>query len=97
LQHRKSHWEDKLRNLSDGPPNPLYQVQTDATSGNAPGSAAMIVLNPPAGAASVVVRFVLPGNDLDKNVKKTAERIATQIEQQIQRPAPTAVTSLSGD
>jgi hypothetical protein len=34
------------------PLKPLYEVQTDATSGNAPGSAAMIVLNPAAGGAS---------------------------------------------
>jgi Domain of unknown function (DUF4410) len=65
-------------NLADGPPRPLYQVQTDATSGNAPGAGPMIVINP----ASVAVRFVMTRNDLKHNVTQTAAKIANEITKQ---------------
>lgn len=82
-----------INRLADGPPKPLYEVQTDATSGNGPGGAAMIVLNPPAGAAMAVVRCTLAGNDLNTNVKKTAKQIAVQIEEQIASKPPPAARS----
>ena len=65
-------------NLADGPPKPLYQIKTEATSGNAPGAGALIAVNP----ASVVVRFVLAGGDLKHNVSKTADKIASQFTHQ---------------
>jgi hypothetical protein len=67
-------------NLADGPPEPLYQVQTDATSGQAPGAAPFIVLNP----ASVAVKFAMAGNDIKRNAKNTAAKIASQVAQQCQ-------------
>ncbi len=65
-------------NLADGPPKPLYQVQTDATSGKGPGAAPFIVLSP----ASVAVNFVMAGNDIKRNAKQTAAKIAAQVAQQ---------------
>jgi hypothetical protein len=65
-------------NLADGPPKPLYQIQTDANSGNKPGAAAFIVLSP----ASAAAGFVMAGNDLKRNAKHTAAKIADQIAQQ---------------
>ena len=66
--------------LSQGPPKPLYEVDTDATSGKAPGAAPTIVLGPYGAAA----RFVMAKKDLDKNVKQTASQIAEYIAKRIQ-------------
>jgi len=65
-------------NLAAGPPKPLYQIKTEAMSGNAPGAGPLIAVNP----ASVVVRFVLAGGDLKHNISKTAEKIASQVTHQ---------------
>jgi hypothetical protein len=70
--------------LSQGPPKPLYEVDTKASSGNKPGAAPVLALNPYAAAA----RFVMAGQDLDKNVKQTAAQIATQITQRVQPAHP---------
>ena len=65
--------------LSQGPPKPLYQVDTDATSGKMPGAAPTIVLGPYGAAA----RFVISKKDLDKNVKQTASQIADYIAKRV--------------
>jgi hypothetical protein len=82
-----------LDRLADGPPKPLYEAQTDAASSTAPGSAALIVLNPHAGVAPVAVHFVVAPKDLDNNVKETAGRIAVQVEEQIASRSPRAARS----
>ena len=66
--------------LSQGPPKPLYEVDTDATSGKTPGAAPTIVLGPYGAAA----RFVMAKKDLEKNVKQTATQIADYIAKRVQ-------------
>ena len=63
--------------LGAGPPQPLYTVDTSAQSGRLPGAA--VTLNPYVAAA----RFVMAGNDLDRNVKATASKIAEQVKTRI--------------
>jgi hypothetical protein len=69
-----------IDDLSQGTPKPLYQVATDANSGSAVGAAPTLVLGPYGAAA----RFVMAGQDLDKNVKQTATQITAQITQRFQ-------------
>lgn len=69
-------------NLADGPPRPLYRVQTDATSDSGPGAAPFIVLGP----ASAAVRFVMTGNDIKHNTKQTAAKISSQVAQKCESP-----------
>ncbi|HEV2437246.1 MAG TPA: DUF4410 domain-containing protein [Verrucomicrobiae bacterium] len=66
--------------LSNGAPQPFYQIDTSASSGKAPGAAATIVLSP----LSVPVHFVLTRGDLDKNVKQTAAKIADEVAQRVE-------------
>lgn len=63
--------------LGAGTPQPLYTVDTSAQSRKLPG--AVVTLNPYVAAA----RFVMAGNDLDKNVKATANRIAEHVEARV--------------
>ncbi len=70
-----------IADLSQGPPKPLYEVATDAASGNKPGAAPTLVLGPYGAAA----RFVMAGQDLDKNVRQTAAEIARQMTKHIQQ------------
>lgn len=72
--------------LTRGIPKPLYEVDTKGDSGKLPGAA--ITMNPYIAAA----RFVLSGNDLDRNVKQTATRIAEQVTGRIEQ-SRTVVTS----
>jgi len=67
-------------NLSQGPPKPLYEVDTDATSGKTPGAAPTLVLSPYGAAA----RFVMARKDLEKNVKQTASQIADYVAKRVQ-------------
>ncbi len=69
-------------NLSFGPPKPLYEVQTTADSGDAPGAAPMVIISP----AAIPVRFVMAGQDLNKNTEKTAAKIAEEIGKKIGTP-----------
>jgi len=69
-----------IQDLSKGPPKPLYEIATDAASGDKPGAAPTLVLGP-YGAA---VRFVMAGKDLDKNVKQTAAQIAERMASRVQ-------------
>ncbi len=70
-----------VQDLSQGAPKPLYEIATDATSGNTPGAAPTLVLGPYGAAA----RFVMAGKDLNKNVKQTAEQIAARMAKRIQQ------------
>ncbi|HEY5913557.1 MAG TPA: DUF4410 domain-containing protein [Verrucomicrobiae bacterium] len=71
-----------VQDLSKGPPKPVYEIATDATSGDTPGAAPTLVLGPYGAAA----RFVMAGKDLDKNVKQTAARIAERMAKRVQEP-----------
>lgn len=66
-----------FNDLTKGAPRPFYQVSTTADSGKAPGAAPTIILGP-AGAAA---RFVIAGQDLNRNVKQTAAKIAAEATQ----------------
>lgn len=64
-----------IADLSQDCPKRFHELTTTADSGKAPGAGPMMVLCP-AGAAA---RFVLAGQDLDRNVKQTASKIAGEI------------------
>ena len=49
-----------VQDLSQGPPKPLYEVATDASSGDKPGAGPTLVLGPYGAAA----RFVIAGTGL---------------------------------
>jgi hypothetical protein len=66
--------------LSAGPPQPIYQMDTDANSGRLPGTAPLVVLSPYATAA----RFILSGADLDRSVRETARKINASLVQEIE-------------
>jgi hypothetical protein len=70
--------------LSQGPPKPLYEMDTDAASGKSPGAAPFIKLSP----YGIPVRFVMAKNDLDKNVKQTATQIANNVSQRVKQKKP---------
>lgn len=72
-----------VTDLAQGAPQPLYELATEASSGSTPGAAPTLVLGPYGAAA----RFVMAGNDLEKNVKQTAAEIAARIARRTQ-PAP---------
>jgi hypothetical protein len=67
-------------NLSQGPPKPLYELATEATSAKAPGAGAAIALNPYAAAA----RFVMSRQDIEKNVRETASKIADYVAKRVE-------------
>ena len=71
-----------VHDLFQGPPTPLYELATDASSGSKPGAAPTLVLGPYGAAA----RFVMAGHDLEKNVKQTAAEIAGRLARHIQAP-----------
>ena len=64
-----------VHDLSQGAPQPLYELATDASSGSKPGAAPTLVLGPYGAAA----RFVMAGDDLEKNTKQTAAAIAARL------------------
>ena len=65
--------------LAHGPPKPLYEVDTDATSGKTPGAAPTLLIGPYGAAA----RFVMAKKDLEKNVKQTAAQIADYVAKRV--------------
>ncbi len=67
--------------LSQGSPKQLYELDTTAKSGRMPG--AVITLNPYVAAA----KFVLSSRDLEKNVTKTASKIADYIADRLSKQA----------
>ena len=70
-----------VNDLTQGPPKSFYEVNTTADSGKAPGAGPTIVLGP----AGLAARFVIAGKDLDRNVKQTASKIATEVAQRTQQ------------
>ncbi len=64
-----------IKDLTQGPPKLFYELTTNADSGKAPGAGPTIVLGP----AGVAARYVIAGNDLNRNVKQTASRIAEEV------------------
>ncbi len=64
-----------INDLSQGAPRPFSELNTAADSGKAPGAGPTIVLGP----AGVAARFVLAGEDLNRNVKQTAAKIADEV------------------
>jgi hypothetical protein len=70
----------EVDDLSHGPPKPLYEVETDASSGKTPGAGPTIVLGPYGAAA----RFVMSRNDVEKNIKQTASQIAEYVTKRVQ-------------
>jgi hypothetical protein len=73
-----------VHDLSQGLPKPLYEIATDASSGTTPGAAPTLVLGPYGAAA----RFVLAGQDLEKNVRQTAAQIAERLAKRTQQEKP---------
>jgi len=73
-----------IDDLTDGAPKPMYSVETKADSGKLPG--AVITLNPYVAAA----RFVIAGDDLDRNVKQSAAQIARQTAQRVSEARTTS-------
>jgi hypothetical protein len=67
--------------LEQGSLKPLYELDTRAGSGKMPG--AVITLNPYVAAA----KFVFSGRDLDRNIKKTASKIADYIAERTRKQA----------
>lgn len=72
-----------ILDLSQGTPQPLYEIAADAHSGTRPGAAPTLILGPYGAAA----RFVLAGHDLEKNVREAAALIAGRLAEHI-RTAP---------
>jgi hypothetical protein len=65
-----------IADLAPGAPtNQLNVVKAAAGSGKTPGSAPMIERHP----AAVAARFAMAGNDLNKNVRQTAAKIAQEV------------------
>ncbi|HBA55379.1 MAG TPA: hypothetical protein DCZ04_13235 [Syntrophorhabdus aromaticivorans] len=65
--------------LSHGAPKPFYELDTSAESRKLPG--AVITMNPYVAAA----KFVLSSRDLEKNVTRTASKIAADIAGRIRK------------
>jgi hypothetical protein len=70
-----------VNDLSQGQPRPLYDVATDANSGNKVGAAPTMAFGP-YGAA---VAFVRAGQDVEKNIKQTSSQIASQVKEHVQQ------------
>jgi hypothetical protein len=69
-----------IDDLARGAPAPFYELDTSAQSHPLPG--AVVKLNP----YVVAARFVLAGQDLDKNVKDTAHEIAKSVVARVNAP-----------
>src|SRR5262249_30713338 len=63
----------KLDDLSLGPPEPFYEVDTAAESGKMPG--AVVTMSP----AAAAVKFVIAAGDLKRNAEQTAGEIAKSV------------------
>ena len=63
----------KLDDLSLGPPEPFYEVDTAAESGKMPG--AVVTMSP----AAAAVKFVIAAGDLKRNAQQTAGEIAKSV------------------
>jgi Domain of unknown function (DUF4410) len=78
-----------INDLSKGPPKPLYEIDTDATSGKGPGAAPSLLLGP----YGAIARYAMSRKDLDKNVQQTARKIAEDITKRFQPPSPPTKTN----
>lgn len=76
-----------INDLSHGAPRRFYELSTTADSGQAPGAGPTIVLGP----AGVAARYVIAGQDLNRNVKQTARQIAAEV---VQRMKPTSFAAV---
>ena len=74
-----------INDLAKGPPKPLYEIDTDATSGKGPGAAPSLLLGP----YGAIARYAMSRKDLDRNVQQTAKKIAEDITKRFQ-PAASA-------
>ena len=63
------------QDLSHQPIQTVQEISTKATSGDTPGGAARVAVSPWGAAA----KFVLAGQDLERNIKQTASQIAERI------------------
>jgi hypothetical protein len=70
-----------VSNLGRGNLEPFYDINTGAQRGKLPG--AIITLNPYVAAA----KFVLAGKDMKKGITKTASKIASAVDKEIQTTA----------
>jgi hypothetical protein len=68
-----------FNDLSQGPPEPICQVDTTATDGELPGVGPTLILTP----YGATARFLLAGTDLDRNVRATATRVKEALVQEI--------------
>ena len=69
-----------VHDLSQGAPRSLYEIDTDANSGQKVGAAPTLALGP-YGAA---VAFVRAGQDVEKNVKQAAAEVVARVVKHIQ-------------
>lgn len=80
-----------INDLTQGPPRRFYELNTTADSGKAPGAGPTIVLGP----AGVAARFIIAGQDLNRNVKQTASKIVGEVVQRTKRTPELQQTTLS--
>ena len=73
-----------VNDLSRGLPRPLWEIATDANSGDKVGGGATLTFGP-YGAA---VALVHAGQDVEKNVKQTASQIATRVADHVAQAKP---------
>jgi len=69
----------KMDDLAAGPPQPFYEVDTQAHSGSMPG--AVVTMSP----AAAALKFVIAKGDLDRNTRDTATQIAKAVAGQVPR------------
>jgi uncharacterized protein DUF4410 len=72
----------EINDLSQGAPKPFYELKTAADSGQAPGAGPTILLGP----AGVAVRFMIAGEDLGRNIKESAAKVAAEVVQRVRQP-----------
>jgi hypothetical protein len=70
-----------VEDLSQGPPRPFVEVETEGRSRALPGAAPFIAINPYSAAA----RFVLAGGDLKRGVSRAAARITEEVVGQLKQ------------
>ncbi len=70
--------------LAQGKPKRFYELSTAADSGRAPGAGPTIVLGP----ADVAARYVIAGQDLNRNARQTAAQIAAAVAERATPAAP---------
>lgn len=69
----------KFNDLTEGPPKPFYEVDTDARSRRLPGAGPTVILSP----YPAVARFVLEGSDMNRSVRRTATKITQALREEM--------------